>query len=113
MLLPWAVIAIPLALLAARPLNLLQLGDEVAEGLGLRVMRMRMLLALLSAALVAAVVAVAGPIAFVALIAPHMARRVAGHARRAPGVAHRRADRGQPEAHTHHTQPQPLGHLIA
>jgi iron complex transport system permease protein len=77
-LLPWAVITIPLALLAARPLNLLQLGVEVAEGLGLRVTRMRMLLLLLSAALVAAIVAVAGPIAFVALMAPHMARRALG-----------------------------------
>jgi iron complex transport system permease protein len=77
-LLPWAAITIPLALLAARPLNLLQLGDEVAEGLGLRVTRMRMLLLLLSAALVAVVVAVAGPIAFVALMAPHMARRALG-----------------------------------
>ena len=33
---PWAVVCMPLALLMARPLNLLQLGDEVAEGLGKR-----------------------------------------------------------------------------
>jgi iron complex transport system permease protein len=77
-LLPWAAVAIPLALLAARPLNLMQLGDEVAEGLGLRVVRMRLLLMLLSAGLVAAVVAVSGPIAFVALMAPHLARRALG-----------------------------------
>jgi iron complex transport system permease protein len=75
LVLPWAVVGIPLALLAARPLNLLQLGDEVAEGLGLRVVRMRLLLALLSAGLVAAVVAACGPIAYVALVAPHLARR--------------------------------------
>lgn len=73
---PWAVVGIPLALIMARPLNLLQLGDEVAEGLGLHVVRWRLLIVLLSAALVAAVVAVAGPISYVALAAPHMARRV-------------------------------------
>jgi iron complex transport system permease protein len=76
MILPWAVICIPLALLTARWLNLLQLGDEIAEGLGLRVVRVRLLLALLSAALVAAVVAACGPIAYIALAAPHLARRI-------------------------------------
>ena len=76
MVLPWAVICIPLALLTARWLNLLQLGDEIAEGLGLRVVRTRLVLALLSAALVAAVVAACGPIAYIALAAPHLARRI-------------------------------------
>ena len=76
--LPWAVVCIPLALLAARPLNVLQLGDEMAEGLGLPVVRTRLLLVVLSAGLVAAGVAVAGPIAYVALVAPHLARRVLG-----------------------------------
>ena len=36
---PWALVCIPLAFMMARPLNLLQLGDDVAEGLGLRVVR--------------------------------------------------------------------------
>ncbi|HEX8219534.1 MAG TPA: iron ABC transporter permease [Chloroflexia bacterium] len=72
---PWAVVCIPLALIMARPLNLLQLGDEVAEGLGLRVVRWRLVIVMLSAALVAAVVAVSGPISYVALAAPHIARR--------------------------------------
>jgi iron complex transport system permease protein len=75
---PWLLIGIPLALLFARPLNLLQLGDEVAEGLGLPVFRTRLLILLLGAGLVAAVVAVCGPIGFVALLAPHMARRLLG-----------------------------------
>jgi iron complex transport system permease protein len=72
---PWALVCIPLALMMARPLNLLQLGDDMAEGLGLKVVRWRLFIVILSAALVAAVVAVAGPIAYVALAAPHMARR--------------------------------------
>jgi iron complex transport system permease protein len=41
--LPWLLVGIPLALLLGRPLNLLQLGDELAEGLGLPVFRTRML----------------------------------------------------------------------
>ena len=73
--LPWAVICIPLALLCGRPLNLLQLGDEVAEGLGLRVLPIRFGLALLSTGLVAAVIAVCGPIGYIALLSPHVARR--------------------------------------
>ncbi|HEX6817613.1 MAG TPA: iron ABC transporter permease [Ktedonobacterales bacterium] len=76
LILPWAVICIPLALALARPLNALQLGDDMARGLGVHVGRMRVLILLLSAALVAAVVAVCGPIAFVALLAPHLARRL-------------------------------------
>lgn len=75
---PWLLIGIPLALVCARPVNLLQLGDELAEGLGLPVFRTRLLILLLSAALVAPVVAVCGPIGFIALLAPHMARRLLG-----------------------------------
>jgi iron complex transport system permease protein len=73
---PWALVCIPLALIMARPLNLLQLGDEVAEGLGLRVVRWRLFIMAVAAAMVAAVVAVSGPISYVALASPHLARRV-------------------------------------
>ncbi len=75
LILPWALLGIPLALLTARALNVLQLGEDVARGLGLPVLRVRVLVLVLSAALVAAVVAVSGPIAFVALLAPHLVRR--------------------------------------
>lgn len=78
MVLPWALLAIPIALLCARPLNLLQLGDDLAEGLGLRVGLARLLLLILAAALVAAVVAVCGPVGWVALLAPHLVRRTLG-----------------------------------
>ncbi|HEX5502594.1 MAG TPA: iron ABC transporter permease [Thermomicrobiales bacterium] len=76
LVLPWAIVGVPAALLCARALNLLQLGDDVARGLGLPVGRVRLLTLALGAALVAAVVAVAGPIAFIALLAPHLARRL-------------------------------------
>lgn len=78
MIWPWAAAGIPLALLCARPLNLLQLGDEMATGLGLPVQVVRPLLLLVGVALVAAVVAVCGPISWVALLAPHLARRLLG-----------------------------------
>ncbi len=76
LVLPWALVALPLALLCARPLNILQLGDDMARGLGLPVVRVRLLILVLSTALVAAVVAVCGPISFIALLAPHLARRL-------------------------------------
>ncbi len=74
--LPWAIVGIPLALLYARPVNLLQLGDDMARGLGLPVVRSRLLILALSTALVAAVIAVCGPISFIALLAPHVTRRI-------------------------------------
>lgn len=76
--LPWLAVGIPLALLTARPLNLLKLGDEMAEGLGLPVVRTRVIIFTISIGLVAASVSVAGPISFVALLAPHAARRLLG-----------------------------------
>lgn len=70
-------------LLLARPLRQLELGDDAAQALGVRVERTRLLLMLVSVGLIAVVTAAAGPIAFVALAAPQIARRVA----RSPGVS--------------------------
>lgn len=78
LLAPWLLLFIPLALILARHLNTLHLGDEVARGLGSRVERHRGLLLLTSVALAAASIAAAGPIGFVGLMAPHIARRLAG-----------------------------------
>jgi iron complex transport system permease protein len=75
-LLPWAALLIPLFVFGGRALNLLQLGDDVAAALGMRVRRARLVLFGTAVALTAPVVAVAGPIAFVALFAPHVAREV-------------------------------------
>jgi iron complex transport system permease protein len=71
---PWFLIAFPLSLLTARALNLLQLGDDVAAGLGMRVTRTRLIVLFIAVLLVAPAVSVAGPIAFVALMSPHIAR---------------------------------------
>jgi iron complex transport system permease protein len=74
----WLLLFLPAALLGARHLNILGLGDETARGLGVRVERSRLVLLLISVALAAAAVAVAGTIGFVGLVAPHAARRLVG-----------------------------------
>ena len=63
---------------AAVPLGLVAMGDDIATGLGVRVRRVRVLLIVVAIVLVACATAVAGPIAFVALSAPHVAHRLCG-----------------------------------
>lgn len=77
-LLPWIVVFAPLALLQARDLNALNLGEDIARGLGSAVEVRRGLLLLSAVALVGATVAAAGTISFVGLMAPHLARRLVG-----------------------------------
>ncbi|WP_313823822.1 iron ABC transporter permease [Citricoccus sp.] len=67
-----------LALVSARSLNSLALGDDLAAGLGERVMLARGLAALSSVLLAGAATAVAGPIGFVGLVVPHACRLLAG-----------------------------------
>jgi iron complex transport system permease protein len=76
-----AVLLAMLAPLAGR-LRMLELGDDAARALGVRTERLRIELLLLGVALVAVATATAGPIAFVALVAPQLARRLT----RGPGV---------------------------
>jgi ferric citrate transport system permease protein len=75
---PWLVGGFVLAILLARPLNLLALGDDVAKGLGQNVGRTRFLAILCVVVLTGAAVGVAGPIAFVGLIVPHIVRKFVG-----------------------------------
>jgi iron complex transport system permease protein len=77
-LLPWTGAFLVLAMLSVRHVNILQLGDEAAAGAGSRVQRSRLLLILLCVALAGSAVSMCGAIGFVGLIAPHMARRLAG-----------------------------------
>lgn len=75
---PW----VALALLAAVPLRsrveALTLGDDVAAGLGIHVVRTRVAALTVAAVLAAVVASVCGPIAYVALLAPHVSRRLVG-----------------------------------
>ncbi len=79
-ILPWLIILVPLALMLAQQLNILNLGDDVAKGLGSAVEWQRGLLLLTSVALAGAAVATAGTITFVGLIAPHLGRMLVGSA---------------------------------
>ena len=76
--LPWILILTPFIVYKARKLDVLGLSEISATGLGLSVTKERYTLIFLSVGLIAACVSVAGSIAFVGLIAPHVARRLVG-----------------------------------
>lgn len=75
---PYTLAGMIFTLLAARYLNILQLGDELAKGLGLRVERTRLILTAAAALLAASAVSVVGLLGFVGLIVPHAARLMIG-----------------------------------
>lgn len=70
-------ILLPLVIPAGRSLRALELGDDAAHGLGVRVERARLGLVGLAVALVSVCTVAVGPIGFVALTAPQIARRLA------------------------------------
>ncbi len=72
---------VPISFVLARRLTVMQLGDDTANGLGVDVERSRRALVLAGVALAGLATAAAGPIAFVAFMAPPIARRLA----RSPG----------------------------
>ena len=69
-------ILLPLAFLLVKPLNLMLLGDNYAANLGLNIKRARMLIIISSGVLVAIVTAYCGPIMFIGLAVPHLARAI-------------------------------------
>lgn len=72
------VIALPIAVVLMHPLRSMLLGDLVTRSLGVPLERTRLLIILLGCALASIAVAIAGPIGFIALMVPHMARMIAG-----------------------------------
>jgi iron complex transport system permease protein len=70
------VVLVPCALLLSRRLQLIEMGDEQADALGARSNSARALSVLAAIGLATAAVSVAGPIAFIALVAPQIARRL-------------------------------------
>lgn len=77
-ILPWILLLIPWAVYKSQHLNVLNLGDHAAAGLGVTVERERRTLLFISVALAGACVAVGGGIAFLGLVAPHLARKLVG-----------------------------------
>lgn len=78
MLAPFFGVGFVIAMLSARGLNSLALGDELAAGLGERVARTRLLASFGAVLLCGAATAIAGPIAFVGLVVPHACRLLIG-----------------------------------
>ncbi|GGF50172.1 ferric enterobactin transporter FepG [Azorhizobium oxalatiphilum] len=72
----------PVALAYARRLDITEMGDDAASQLGVGVERLRLVMVVAAAGLTAIATAATGPIAFIALAAPQLARRLTG----APGV---------------------------
>lgn len=75
-----AAVSLPVLLVHARALDLMQLGERAAFHAGLDTERVKRRIALATALGVGAVTAAAGPIGFVGLVAPHLARLVLGPA---------------------------------
>jgi iron complex transport system permease protein len=76
--LPFLVVGAVISVAAARGLNSLALGDDVAAGLGIHVGRTRVLASVGAITLCGAATAVAGPIVFVGLVVPHVCRLLIG-----------------------------------
>jgi iron complex transport system permease protein len=71
-------VLVPLALFAGRWLAALEVGDDMARGLGVPVERSRLGLIVLATALAAVATAAVGPLAFVSFVAGPIARRLTG-----------------------------------
>ena len=82
LILPYAGVSIAVLLAHGRLLDVLGLGDDEAEGLGLRPARVRLAVIVAASLATAAAVAVAGLIGFVGIIVPHAVRMVVGASNR-------------------------------
>lgn len=76
--LPWIIVLIPFVFSKARVLNILNLGDSAATGLGASIEKERRILLASAVGLAGASVSISGGIGFVGLIGPHLARQLVG-----------------------------------
>lgn len=72
------IITIPILLLKLDILNILNTHEHISTGLGIRINRERLVILIISVMLCASAVSICGSIAFVGLIAPHIARQLVG-----------------------------------
>lgn len=78
MVLPYVVVGVFICFFLPAKMNILMLGDEMANTLGLRTEQFRLFLIMVSSLLAGAAISVAGMISFVGLIIPHIARLIIG-----------------------------------
>ena len=76
--LPWLVVLLPLPFIFCRDLDTLGLGENKASTLGVTVNKVQISVLVLAVALSTTAVAICSPIAFLGLVAPHLARRLVG-----------------------------------
>ena len=76
--LPWLLVLLPLPFIFCRDLDTLSLGENKASTLGVTVNKVQISVLVLAVALSTTAVAICGPIAFLGLVAPHLARRLVG-----------------------------------
>ena len=76
--LPWLIVLLPLPFIFCRDLDTLGLGENKASTLGVTVNKVQISALVLAVALSTTAVAICGPIAFLGLVAPHLARRLVG-----------------------------------
>ncbi|PMR73603.1 FecCD family ABC transporter permease [Billgrantia endophytica] len=79
------LLLMPLVVLGSRALSMIEMGDDMASQLGIRVERVRLFMVFLAVLLAALATGAAGPIAFIALAAPQLVRRLS-HASGVPVV---------------------------
>lgn len=72
------VVITPVTLFYVRRVNLLEMGDDAASQLGISIERTRLIMVIAAVGLTAIATAAAGPIAFIALAAPQLVRRLTG-----------------------------------
>ena len=76
--LPWLIVLLPLPFIFCRDLDTLGLGENKASTLGVTVNKVQISVLVLAVALSTTAVAICGPVAFLGLVAPHLARRLVG-----------------------------------
>jgi iron complex transport system permease protein len=76
---PWIIVGLVIALAASPAVSLLSLGEDVAAGLGARVIVTRAVAAVATLLLAGTAVSIAGQVGFIGLAAPHLARFAVGH----------------------------------
>ncbi|MFB7647738.1 iron chelate uptake ABC transporter family permease subunit [Streptomyces sp. NPDC056084] len=75
---PFILVGVVVALLLARPLNAMAMGDDTARALGARLTRTRVLSMVVITLLCGAATAACGPIVFIGLMVPHLVRAITG-----------------------------------
>ncbi len=78
-LLPFFIVGFALATVCSRLIDALSMGEDIARGLGVRIRLAKALCMLTITLLCSASVALVGPIGFVGLVIPHVARFVTGY----------------------------------